>query len=304
MKILVVGGTGMIGGHAALYLKSQGHDVTIAGRSRPRPPSGLADLPFLQGDFVARTFTNERLSKLDGIVFAAGNDIRHVPEGQNFDDHVLRVNGEAVPQFAAFAKQAGVRHFIHIGSFYQHVAPHLIETSPYVRSRKMATDGVTALADGTFHALSLDAPFVVGSIPGMILPLFEAYTGYAQGKLGIPPYAPQGGTNFISTQSISEAVASAIERGENGKAYLIGDENLTFTDYFKLFFRAVGNGADIPALDKQHPLLPDSAIFTGRGSTVSYEPDREETALLGYRRNDITRAVREVVAQILASQGV
>ena len=32
MKILVIGGTGMIGGHAALYLKSQGHDVTVAAR--------------------------------------------------------------------------------------------------------------------------------------------------------------------------------------------------------------------------------------------------------------------------------
>lgn len=304
MKILVVGGTGMIGGHAALYLNSQGHDVTISGRNKPRPPSALADLPFLQGDFVARTFTTEQLSKFEGIVFAAGNDIRHVPEGRNFDEHVLRVNGEAVPQFAAFGKQAGVRHFIHIGSFYQHVAPHLIETSPYVRSRKMATDGVTALADKSFHALSLDAPFVVGTIPGMTPSLFEAYTKYAQGKLGIPPFGPPGGTNFISTQSISEAVAGAIKRGETGKAYLIGDENLTFVDYFKLFFRAVGNEADIPALDKQHPLLPDSAIFTGRGSTVSYEPDPEETSLLGYRRNDVTRAVKEVVTQILATQSV
>ena len=33
MKILVVGGTGLLGGHAALYLQALGHDVTLAARS-------------------------------------------------------------------------------------------------------------------------------------------------------------------------------------------------------------------------------------------------------------------------------
>jgi dihydroflavonol-4-reductase len=35
MKILVVGGTGMIGGHAALHLQALGHDVSVAGRNPP-----------------------------------------------------------------------------------------------------------------------------------------------------------------------------------------------------------------------------------------------------------------------------
>jgi hypothetical protein len=38
-------------------------------------------------------------------------------------------------------------------------------------------------------------------------------------------------------------------------------------------------------------------IYTGRGNYVRYEPDAAETALLGYRRNDITAAVNEIVAQ-------
>ena len=297
MKILVIGGTGMIGGHAALYLKSQGHDVTVSGRKPPQATTELAKLPFLQGDYVSSTFTVDDLKPFDAIVFAAGADIRHVPEGGDYDSHVLYANGEAVPAFAKLAKEAGVKHFIHIGSFYPHIAPELLDSNPYIRSRKLATDGISALADDTFHALSLDAPFVVGTVPGMSLPMFEAYTQYAQGKLGMPAFGPAGGTNFISTQSISEAVAGALESGENGKAYLIGDENLSFADYFKLFFRAAGNDVDVPSLDQEHPMLPDGAIFTGRGNTVSYEPDAKTMADLGFRRNDIARAVNEVVAQ-------
>lgn len=53
----------------------------------------------------------------------------------------------------------------------------------------------------------------------------------------------------------------------------------------------------MPSLDQEHPLLPDMALYTGRGNRVSYEPDAAETALLGYTRQDIQRAVDEVVSQ-------
>ena len=36
MKVLVVGGTGLIGGHAALELLAAGHEVTLMAR---KPPS-------------------------------------------------------------------------------------------------------------------------------------------------------------------------------------------------------------------------------------------------------------------------
>ena len=81
---------------------------------------------------------------------------------------------------------------------------------------------------------------------------------------------PAGGSNFISTQSLSEAIWGALQRGEAGKAYLVGDENLSFADYFAAFFRAAGNPRDVPSLDQEHPLLPDIAIYTGRGNVVSY----------------------------------
>lgn len=297
MKILVIGGTGMIGGHAALHLRSLGHDVSVAGRNPPQPTTALAELPFLRGDYVEGTFTKAQLAPFDAIVFAAGNDIRHLPEGADFDTHCLRANGEAVPAFAKLVKDAGVRKFVHVGSFYPHIVPELMEDNAYIRSRKMATDGITALADAGFEACSLDAPFVVGTVPGMSLPMFEAYTRYAEGKLGIPPFGPAGGTNFISCQSLSEAIAGALERGESGKAYLVGDENLSFAQYFELFFRAAGSDVAVPSLGEEHPMLPDAAIYTGRGNDVSYEPDVEETRRLGYRRHDIKRAVEEIVAQ-------
>jgi nucleoside-diphosphate-sugar epimerase len=297
MKILVVGGTGMIGGHAALHLQALGHDVSIAGRKPPQQATALAHLAFVQGDYVAGSFTKTDLSPFDAIVFAAGNDIRHVPKGEDLGIHSLRANGEAVPQFARLAKEAGVQQFIHVGSFYPHVAPALMADNAYIRSRKLATDGILELESPDFKVCSLDAPFVLGTIPGMSLPMFEAYTQYAQGNIPIPPFGPAGGTNFISCQSLSEAIAGALEHGVTGDAILVGDENLSFAKYFELFFRAAGNNVEVPSLDQEHPMLPDAAIYTGRGNFVSYEPDADLIKPLNYRRNDIARAVREIVEQ-------
>ncbi len=297
MKVLVIGGTGMIGGHAALYLQGLGHDVTISGRKPPQATTPLARMKFLQGDYVAQTFTKDQLAPFEAIVFAAGADIRHIPEGADYGDFTLKANGEAVPAFAKLAKESGVKRFVHVGSFYPHVAPELMEKDKYIRSRKLAADGVNALADKNFVTCSLDAPFVVGTVPGMSLPMFEAYTAYAEGKLGMPAFGPAGGTNFISCQSLSEAIAGALVRMESGKAYLVGDENLPFATYFGMFFKAAGNNVDVPSKEENHPMLPDNAIFTGRGNFVKYEPDPASVALLGYRRNDIQRAVNEIVAQ-------
>jgi dihydroflavonol-4-reductase len=298
MKILVIGGTGLIGGHAALFLQAQGNEVAIAARKPPPAGSALASLPFLPCDYVAGEFTAADLARLDAIVFAAGNDIRHVAPGSDMDAHWQKANVEAVPRFFALAREAGVKRAVLVGSFYPQVAPQLIASSGYVRSRHQADEGVRTLASPGFAVCSVNAPFVVGTVPGLHVKMFEVYTHYAQGKLGpMPVFGPAGGSNFISTQSLSEAIWGALQRGESGKAYLVGDENLSFAEYFAAFFRAAGNVGTVPSLDQEHPLLPDIALYTGRGNTVAYEPDAQETALLGYRRGDVQRAVNEVVAR-------
>lgn len=296
MRILIIGGTGLVGGHAALRLKSEGHQVVIAGRNAP--PSTVPDLSgldFIQGDFAAGGFDAATLAGFDAIVFAAGSDIRHVPAGRDPDEHFLHTNGTVVPEFARLAKSAGVQHFIHIGSFYPHIAPELVESVPYVRSRKLAADGVIALSSGTFRACSLDAPFVVGFVSGMQSPMFEAYIKYAKGELPIPPFAPMGGTNFISTQAISTAISVALANSLGGKALVLGEENFSFKEYFEMFFRAVGNETDLPVLDQDHPLMPRATLYTGT-RMVSYEdPEDVEAALGQYNQNSIYRTIQDIV---------
>lgn len=292
MKTLVVGGTGLLGGHAALYLQKQGFDVTIAARSAPEAPQ-LAALPFMALDYIASS-DPEPLRGFDSLLFCAGQDIRHVDTGKPLNEQWHARNTVAIPRFFAAARDAGVRRGVMLGSFYPQLAPELIETNPYVRSRHLSDTGIRTLNTSAFETLSVNAPFMVGHVPGMPNAMFRAYTSYARGQMpDIPVFGPKGGTNFMSVRSLSEALHRALLHGTPGKAYLVGDENLTFAEFFGLFFEAVGNAREVPELDREHPLLPDAAIYTGRGNYARYEPDMS----LAYRRHDVAAAVRALVEQ-------
>jgi dihydroflavonol-4-reductase len=298
MKVLVVGGTGALGGHAALHLAAKGHDVTITGRGEgAHPGTTLTDLGYLRGDYVAGDFTADRLKGFDWVVFAAGNDPRHVPRGEDFAAWLHKANHVALPAFFAAARDAGVSRAIQLGSFYFQAAPELLETNAYIRSRKAACEGARAEGRPGFDVISVNAPFMAGTVPGLPSAIFEPYVQWVKGNIPIPFYAPTGGTNFMSFRSLSEAIEGALLRGTPGAAYLVGDENLSFRDYFQLFFDAVGSDVVLEARDEELPLLPDVAIPQGRGNSIAYEPDAAETALLGYRRHDVAAAVADIVKQ-------
>ena len=299
VKILIVGGTGMIGGHAALHLAALGHDVTLAARKPANPATPMAAFPTLIGDYTQGTFAQADLAPFEAIVFAAGNDIRHIGRDVDAAEFWRVTQIEGVPNFAKLARAAGVRRFVQLGSYYHQAMPHLVAGDAYVRARALADDGARALATADFNVSTLNPPSIVGAIPGVPARRYETLTAWAKGlRPEIGDFAPAGGTNYMSVRSLCEAIAGALANAETGKAYLIGDENLSYRDFFQKFFAAVGSPRRLVALDREHPLLPDRFIVPGRGSVLSYEPDPAETALLGYRRNDIDRAVAEVVAAV------
>tara|TARA_R110002073_G_scaffold21652_1_gene76166 strand:- start:2811 stop:3701 length:891 start_codon:yes stop_codon:yes gene_type:complete len=292
MKILIVGGTGLTGAHAALHLRSLGHAVTLMSRSAPQLPS-LADFEHIAANYIEDTLPASALEGFEALVFAAGADIRLLPPGEDEARFFQRANAEAIPAFFAAAKSAGIGRAVYIGTYYPQVAPDKIASSAYVGSRHLADTAVRALNSSTFNVCSLNAPFILGSLPGLALPHLEALVHYACGRLeGVPLVAPEGGVNHISSRSMSEAIAGALTHGRGGHGYLVGDENLSWKEYLERFFAAAGNPRDLPVSAEEHPLFPDIIMYAGRNATISYEPENGE---LGYSRHQITATIAEVV---------
>jgi nucleoside-diphosphate-sugar epimerase len=299
MKILIVGGTGLIGGQAALHLRENGNAVTLASRQPPSPDSPVAGFPVLIGDYVKGTFTQADLAPFDAIVFAAGNDVRHIRENMDEESFWRETQIEAVPRFVELAKRAGVKRVVHLGSYYHQVMPELAETNIYVRGRKMADENARAFAGPDFNVCTLNPPTIVGILAPVATWRYKVLVDWAGGKRpDVPCFAPAGGTNFMSVRSLVEAIWGALQRAESGKAYLVGDENLTFRAFFQKFFDAVGSPIQMEERDEEHPLL---VFVPGREHVLSYEPGAAETALLGYARKDIDREIASIVCQLAAT---
>lgn len=291
-RILVVGGTGLTGARSAVHLRDLGHEVTIMSRS-PATLGCLSDFDHIAADYADNDVSRSTLGEFEQMVFAAGADIRQFPLGADEYAFYTRVNSEGIPAFFRTAADAGIKTAIYIGSYYPQVVPKVIQTSIYVRSRHLADEGVRALNSDSFRVCSLNAPFILGYVEGMELPHLSVLVQYAQGLLeGIPVVAPTGGVNHISSQSMSEAIAGALLDGKGGKAYLLGDENLSWKDYLEMYFDAVGNHIELPVSTDEHPLFPDVMLYAGRNATVHYQPDDS----LGYCRNNIRATIKEIVA--------
>ncbi|NKW32565.1 NAD-dependent epimerase/dehydratase family protein [Rhodococcus hoagii] len=302
MKILIVGGTGMIGAHTALHLRDQGNDVTVAARNPLADDSPVRDFPVLLGDYTEQTFTVDDLAPFEAVVFAAGQDIRHMGRDVDEAEFWEKTQTGGVPRFAALAKEAGVSRFVQVGSYYHHLRPEYAETMPYVAARKAADEGARALADENFNVSTLNPPSILGAISGVSAKRYRKLFSWAAGnEPQIPDFAPAGGTNYMSAQSLAEAIWGALQNAESGRAYLIGDQNLTFAEYFQLLVDAAGGDRSIEERNEEHPLLPDSFIVQGRGKVIAYDTDPAETALLGYTQGDCARAIAEMYEIVKAA---
>ena len=299
-RVLVVGATGMIGSHVAADLAARGDTVTVMARREPsdRDPAAIAGMPRVQADYTDPHASPALLDGFDAVVFAAGNDIRHVPVEQEDVAFWERTQSAGVPRFAALAKAAGVGRFVQIGSYYHQLHPEWAQRIPYVAARRDADERTRALSDEGFAAITLNPPSIVGADERGVR-RFARMVAWTRGELDEPAlFAPPGGTNYLSVRSLSQAVRGALDAGEGGRAYLVGDANLTYRAYFQLLADAADSPHTIEERDQEHPFQPDRFIVQGRGAVIAYEPDPAETALLGYDRDDVPRALAEIVSAV------
>ncbi|MEH1163953.1 NAD(P)H-binding protein [Micromonospora sp. CPCC 205539] len=236
MRILVVGGSGLIGAHVGQVLRERGHDVTSVARTANPGVDHLVDLESASIDEL-----RPLLAGHDGVVYATRNDEQRPLPKPIYPVFRHDIVDPVVRLFTA-ARAEGLTRGVIMGSYYTyfdrlHPQWRLAERHTYIRCRIEQAQEGRAAAGPDLPVAVIELPFVFGRagdrLPNWAGPLDR----WARSRT--PLVVPTGGTAAVSARSVAETAVDALEQAR-GEDIPIADENLTWTEMMARIAEAVG----------------------------------------------------------------
>ncbi len=239
MRILVTGGTGLLGRRLIRRLVLDGHQVlalTRSGSSAAR----LRALGAAPVDADLERPTPLSLPAVDAVVHAAALFRFSGPR-----EPFWRVNVEGTARVLAAAGQAGAKRFVHIsaaGIIMDEAGTPIRDAderaptfpshfSAYLASKARAESIVLAADTPGLCTLALRPPALWGPGDPFSRALPQAITCGQFAFINRGDYA----FDTCHVDNVIEAIQCALERGEGGRAYFITDrEKLTFREFVAL----------------------------------------------------------------------
>ena len=250
MKIMIVGGTGFLGYHSLLEALKRGHEVNALaiddvelGDWYPKE----VNIEFGDVFELSEEDLLERLAGYDWMIYAVGPDDRITPNAPAYEFFHTRLV-DAVEKVTTAARKAGVKKIVILNSYFAYfdrIWPEkgLSKHHPYIRCRVEQAEKVIAAGKNEMSVIIIELPYIFGSMPNRI-PLWKdvLLDRFARGKI---IFFPKGGTNMIAVEHVAEAIIGALEHGEHGKRYTVGDENHSFNEMLEMMMSAIGENKKI-----------------------------------------------------------
>ncbi len=245
MKVLVTGATGFIGRRLACALCERGYTVQSLARRTGR---GLPDaVTQLHGDLTDNHLLVAACAKCD-LVYHLAAMISFDPARRN---DLMRVNAGGTSNVLKAAKAASVSRVVVVSSACTlgvSDSPDEVrgETSsplakdvrrnPYLAS-KLAAEEASVLASRHQDVVIANPTTVYG--PGDdSLNSGSLIMRVAGGRM-LP--VPGGGTNVVDVDDVVAGLLLLAERGRCGERYVMGAENMSFSDIMETISRVVGS---------------------------------------------------------------
>lgn len=245
MKIIVVGGTGLLGYHSICVGLQRGHSLdALAIKDIELGEWFPQEVGVLYGSVfeLSESDLREIFQGYDAMVYAVGPDDRVVPPAPAYKFFHNKLVDACVKTVAA-ARDAGVKKCVILNScfaYFDRIWPEkkLAERHPYIRCRVEQAKKTIEAGRDQMDVMVLELPYIFGSMPVRV-PLWKEVLldRFAKGKT---IFFPKGGTNMITARHVGEAVIGAIEHGEHGKRYPIGDENWSYNKMLQVMMESLG----------------------------------------------------------------
>jgi len=237
MRVLVTGGTGLIGSWVVRELRSRRHAVRVL----VRPQSDLSnlagcDVELARGDVLDSPSVEAALEGCDAVVHCAG----HVQFGDRA--RLGAVNAGGVEVVLGAALRAGIRRALLTSStavMGGSRRPTVADEASPMNADGLGIDYFESKSRGEAAALTLferGLPVVVVR-PSVVLGPGDVYrssggTVLALARRALPFYV-DGGTSYCDVRDVARGHAEALERGTPGDVYILGGANLATTDMIR-----------------------------------------------------------------------
>jgi dihydroflavonol-4-reductase len=250
-RVLVTGGTGMVGSCIIQVLLARGHRVRALVRS---PDKGRALLPaaceLVQGDVTAPETLAPAATGCEWVFHAAGFPEQWMRDPATFD----RINAEGTANMVAAARAAGAGRFVltstidvfrwRKGETYDEAEldPEPKQT-PYERSKQRADQIVADAVAGGLDAVFLHPSAVYGPAPSDSPGTNDLLLKLWHGK--VPALLP-GGLPVVFAPDVGEGHVRAAERAAAGARFILSERYYPLTDLAREMLLALGLARKVP----------------------------------------------------------
>jgi dihydroflavonol-4-reductase len=317
MITLVTGATGLVGNNVVRRLVADEHQVRVLARTTAdsRPLADLPQVAIHHGDVRDAESVQRAAEGVDSIVHAAAS----VHIGWHGMEEARAINVAGTRNVAQAALRANAR-MVHVSSIdalgvWQGGPPVTEETPieggiscPYVVTKRAAEQVLLELVESGLKASIVNPGFMLGPNdwkPSSGKMLLSVARGWGL-------WVPTGGNCFCDVRDVADGILAALERGQPGRRYILGGENLTYREAWRIFAEVSGGtppvfpvgplvryGAgyvgDIVAKFTRNEPLVNSAATAIAAQKRCFSSDRAK-AELGYH----ARPVREAAADAWA----
>ena len=307
MRVLVLGGTGFIGGSLVRSLVAAGHGVRIL-RRQSGPSVALeglnpSDIEERIGDVRSREAVGAALADCDALVHVAGY---YPTSGFDLPGALRKGVASVRPAFEA-AREHGISRVLYVSSLSTIGRPS--ESGRLADERDFYHPGASghpypeakfAMEAEAYRFIARGLPIVIACPtavfgPGDVKPTSGAATiAVVRGR--VPIYIT-GQTNVVDVRDVADGLVAALEKGRVGEKYLLGGWNVTARD----LIGAMAAAASVPAPKVGVPAgLAFAAASAGErlGSLLPSNPARYLTTGVEQVRHgqflDCTKAEREL----------
>ncbi len=244
MKVLIIGGTGLIGFEAAKKLVKEGHEVISLSLENEKKSPEENKITHIKGNYMTMS-DNELLALMNsvlGLVFAARIDER-IESAPPIYSLFKKYNIDSLKRLLTLAKKSTIKHVVICGSYFSYFAKtrpklKLDKYHPYIKSRIEQENMAFGFASEDFAVAILELPYIFGVQKGR-KPVWVFLVEMIQ-KMRKHTFFPKDGTTMVTVKQTAEAIVGALEKNKGANAYPIGFYNMKWKEFLTIVHEAMG----------------------------------------------------------------